>query len=168
MTTTLSPRTKSLSGWQRLWIVFCVATAIGLVGFVAMLWPAGAEMIEEQAVYAVELALKASAAKAKSAGNERDELTLLRALEAGPRKVRLETYGDLSAEQILARIEPTLAGTPELQLVEARRTKDQATLVSTRRNYLGVGTVVWLCAAALSYALGWSFAWVHRGFKQAQ
>jgi hypothetical protein len=159
---------KFLNGWQRLWILLCVATAVGIVGFVAMHWPAEAEIIEEQAVYAIELALKASAAKAKSAGNERDELTLLRALEAGPRKIRLETYGDLSAEQILVRIEPTLAGTPELQLIEARRTKDQATLASTRRNYFGVGAVVWFCAAGLSYAFGWSFAWVRRGFKPAQ
>lgn len=168
MTTSLSPRTKSLNGWQRLWIIFCVATAVGIAGFVAMLWPTEAEMIEDQAVYAVELALKASAAKAKNAGNERDELTLLRALEAGPRRMRLETYGDLSAEQIFARIQPTLTGTPELQLLDARRSKDQATLASSRRKYLGVGAVVWVCAAALSYVLGWSFAWVRRGFKQAR
>jgi hypothetical protein len=166
MTTALSRRTNSLNGWERLWILVCVATAFGIAGFLAMSWPTEAEIIEDQSVYAVELALKVSAAKAKTAGNERDELTLLRALEAGPRTARLETYGDLSPEQVLARIEPILMGTPELQLLETRRSKDQATLASTRRYHVGIGLVIWICVAALSYALGWSFAWVRSGFKQ--
>ncbi len=166
MTLTSSDRKKPMNGWQRLWVVFCVATAACVASVVSMTWPREADLLEDRAVYAVELALKASAAKAKSAGNERDELTLLRALEAGPRTMRLETYGDLSAEQILERIQSSLAGTQELQLLDARRSRDQATLDTKRRDYLTAGVVAWLAASALTYAFGWSVAWVRRGFNR--
>ena len=167
MTPAFSDMAKRLNGWQRLWIVLCVVTAVGVAGSVLVLWPKETDFLEDRAIYAVELALNATAAKAKRAGNESDELNLLRALDAGPRRTRIETYGDLSAVQILERVQPTLAGTPELQLLETRRLKDQAALTVGRQRHLAVGFTIWLAIAAISYAIGWSVAWVHRGFKHS-
>lgn len=156
----------SLNGWQRLWVVAVVA--MGLLSAVVLVtnWPREEELLEEHAVYAVELGLRVVANKAKTVGNERDELTALRAIETGPSAVRREAYGDLSATELLKKIENVLKGTSELQALEVRQARDFAALARARWTYLGAAVAFWLGSAAVLYAVGWSVAWVRRGFQR--
>lgn len=156
---------RRFNGWQRLWVVASAFAAVCIASVLVLVWPTDAGRLEERAVYAVELGLKAIAIKAERAGNEVDEFKARKALEQGPQVVRRETYGDMSATELVQKLQPVLQDTEYASLFETRMVADSAHLFQERRQYAVVALAIWLGAITVLYLVGWSVAWVRRGFS---
>jgi hypothetical protein len=167
MTSIAPRRLGNLNGWQRLWILSVLMCALVIASVSALDWPQESETEEARAVFAVELGLKAVAMKAARRGEARDELTALRHLEQGAASVRTKSYGDLPPADLIERTREVLRDTPYwVQLVQ-REDADRRATDARRSRVVAQGFAIWVGFAFGLYVLGWSVAWVRRGFRNA-
>ena len=154
-----------LNGWQRLWVLFSLLLVFITTANIVGNWPNESDSTEARAVYAVKLGLQAVAHKAKLAGNQRDELEALRALENGATEVRKNSYGDLSATDLLTKVGPVLKDTPFADELIRREASDKSKVYDLRKELIFSGLLVWLGIISFMYALGWGIFWVRSGFN---
>jgi hypothetical protein len=145
-------------------VVFAVLTAMCAVLLAASFWPKS-EKTELRAIYAIELALQVTADKARDAGNQRDELTALRAMAAGAATVRTRDYPDMSANALIQKLRPILKGTPQEDAYLRREFDDLEESRAEKLRLVLYSLTVWLCISTVAYCVGWSIAWVRRGFR---
>lgn len=153
-----------LNGWQRLWVFFSLLLAVFTSAIIAGNWPKESDSTEARAVYAVKLGLQAVALKAKLAGNQKDELEALRALEKGATEVRENSYRDLSAADLLTKMRPVLQGTPFADDFTRREALDTSKVFELRKELIFSGLLVWLGIISFTYAVGMGIFWVRSGF----
>ena len=153
------------NGWQRLWVFFSLLLVVLTSAIIVSHWPKESDLTEARAVYAVKLGLQAVVFKAKAAGNERDELEALRALEKGATEVRANSYRDLSATELLMKVRPVLQGTPYADELTNRESLDKSKVLEQQKELVLSGLLIWLGIISLTYAFGWGVFWVRSGFK---
>jgi hypothetical protein len=164
---TLDSGRLRLNGWQRLWVVFSGLTAMCAVLVAASFWPKS-EKTELRAIYAIELALQVAFEKARDAGNQRDELNALRAMAAGAATVRARDFSDTPANVLIQKLRPTLKDTPQEDAYIQREFEDLKELRAEKLRLILYSLTAWLCISTVVYCVGWSIAWVRRGFRPGE
>lgn len=149
-----------------MWIVVSGLLGICITAVVASLWPQF-DKSELRATYAMELALEAIADKARNAGNQRDELEALRALNLGAATARVQQYPGLVGTALIEKLRPVLQETPYEDRFLRREFEDLEEMKAERLRLIVYSFVAWVGLAGASYAIGWSIAWVRRGFRGA-
>lgn len=130
---------NSMNGWQRLWVVACLATGIPLAATVYKNMPDDVRLTDyhQQAVASWTRDLERATEKANA--------------NPGPRN----DYGDETVASVKAK----------LQKEDENYKKELAQLPSERREYIIACLSLWVGFSVSLYVIGWLMGWVYRGFR---
>jgi hypothetical protein len=147
MKTTDRTRLINLNGWQRLWVVLSLSLAIVVAGITGKVW------LDSD----YEMQLEVQPTIASSTKHSIDELKAA--------LVNADAAGDTAAAKVLA---DEVRRVQLLKEAESRERKDRELREREAFQKFVMAAVGWWLAIVLgTYALGWSVAWVRRGFRNA-
>jgi hypothetical protein len=174
---------QGLTGWQRLWIVFCVLYFIATAIFRIFNLPDGSEHKRRRLFDSINL-VSNHTAKLKileDAGFSKPEIEDYlskggrlddwvpkgRAIELEPPETfRSKYYSDLTDEEIMGRLHAKYLRTVDFSAVEAEYKKNMARVRGDRIRFVSYALLFWCITSSALYALGFSLAWIIRGFRQ--
>jgi len=172
---------KRLNGWQRLWIVFCGLCFLATGVITVLTLPTGSEHERKRLLDSIDLVSRHNAilqrveaagfSKAEikeylSKGGKLDNVRLVD--HESPDTIRTKYYADLSDKEILARLHETYSKKVDFGSIEAEYKKDMARSGTDRLRFGLYAFLVWCCISLGVYGLGFSVAWVIKGFRQKQ
>jgi len=171
--------TKRLNGWQRLWIVFCGLCFVAMAILTFSTLPTGSEYERKRLFDSIDLVSRHNALlqRLEAAGFSKAEieehLSKGGKLDDGrpidhesPDSIRAKYYADLSDKEILARLYERYSKKVNFASIEAAYERDMARLRADRLQAGLYAFLIW-CGISLGvYGLGFSVAWVIKGFRQ--
>jgi hypothetical protein len=138
-----------LNGWQRLWILLSTTYLIGVVSIAVLLFPKKADYLSTRVYDTINLTIKhVPELQGSYAYQIRDD------------------YKDLSDQEVIKRIHAKFKDKIDYSEIERDYGTKLERLPSEKAKAVGIWFLVWLIPSLATYVLGWSVAWVIRGFKK--
>lgn len=176
--------TKRLSGWQRLWVVFCGLCLLVTAALTVLALPSGSEYERKRLLDSIDLVSRHNALvqELETAGfskAEIDEYFLKSPLSKGgklggervidheaPDVTMARHYADLSDEEILTRLHGRYSKKVDFASIETAYQAGMTRLRAERLRIIFSAFLIW-CGVSLGvYGLGLSLGWVAKGFRE--
>ena len=173
--------TKRLNGWHRLWVVFCGLCFVATVVFTVITLPSGSEYKRKKLLDSIDLVSRHNAflQRLEAAGFSKAEieehLSKSGKLDDGrpidheaADTIKAKHCADLSDEEILSRLHVRYSKKVDFASIEGAYEKDMARLRSDRLRVILYAFLICLGISLGVYGVGFSAAWVIKGFRQKQ
>jgi hypothetical protein len=170
---------KKLTGWQRLWVVFCGLCLLVTAVLTVLALPSGWEYERKRLLDSIDLVVKHNAfvQRLETAGFSKEEIE--EHLSKGGKMedhsavshlaadvIRARDYPDLSDEEILTRLHDKYSKKVDFTPIEGAYRKSIARLRTERLQVILFAFLIW-CGISLGlYGLGLSIGWVVKGFRE--
>lgn len=168
-----------LSGWQRLWVVFCGVCLLVTAVLTVLALPSGYEYERKRLLDSIDLVSRHNAfvqrleaagfSKAEieehlSKGGKLDDQSAID--HEAPGAIRARHYADLSDQEILTRLYDKYSKKVDFTSIEGAYRKNIVRLKTERLEFILFAFLIW-CGVSLGvYGLGFSVGWVVKGFRE--